>query len=483
MQYDQAYSFLMQKLEGELSPDYTYHNAHHTRSVIDVSEKLARAEAIDDYNTEILKTAALFHDAGFLRDHKNHEEISCDIAKEYLPNFCFNEAEISQACRLIKATKLPQAPGNIFEEIICDADLHYLGTDRYFAISENLFSEYLKQGVVKNRSDWRVKQIQFFKSHRYFTGTANREYGPKKQENLRLLKREDIAIKKEHGFAATIQDSMIMIIGVIIAGFALKGFLVPNKFFDGGITGISLLIHELYKINLAYVILICNLPFIIASFFSVSRRFALRTFTCVLLLALCLRWMPYPMITSDKLLISVFGGIFLGIGMGLTMRIGCALDGIEVLAVYTWKRTSFTITEIILAINIIIFGFAAMQFGMETALYSVLTYLAATKTIDYVVEGIEAYTGVTIISGSSELIKHRLVNEMGKAITVYKGERGFLPGKFEISSECDIIFTVVTRLELRRLKNVVYESDPKAFVFASTIKEASGGILKRRHVH
>ena len=483
MQYEQAYSFLMEKMEHELSPDYTYHNAHHTKTVIDVSEKLARAEDVDAYNTEILKTAALFHDSGFLQHHTNHEEISCTIAKEYLPNFCYSDTEISQACRLIKATKLPQAPGNIVEEIICDADLHYLGTDRYFAVSENLFHEYLKQGVVKNRGDWRMKQIQFFRSHRYFTKTAIQEYGAKKQENLRLLKREDIAIKKEHGILATIQDVMIMVIGVVIAGFALKGFLVPNKFFDGGITGVSLLLHEVYKIDLAYVILLCNLPFIIVSYFSVSRRFALKTFGCVLLLALCLRWMPYPMITSDKLLISVFGGIFLGIGMGLTMRIGCALDGIEVLAVYTWKRTSFTITEIILATNIIIFGFAAIRFGTETALYSVLTYLAATKTIDYVVEGIEAYTGVTIISGNSELIKHRLVNEMGKAITVYKGERGFLPGKFEVSNDCDIIFTVVTRLELRRLKNLVYESDPKAFVFASTIKEASGGILKRRHVH
>lgn len=483
MQYEQAYSFLMQKLEDELSPDYTYHNAHHTKSVIDVSEKLARAEEVDPYNTELLKTAALFHDAGFLRDYKNHEEISCDIAREYLPNFCYSEAEINHACRVIKATRLPQAPGSIIEEIICDADLHYLGTDRYFAISENLFHEYIKQGIVKNRADWRMKQIQFFKSHRYFTKTANREYEFKKQENLRLLKREDIAIKKEHGWGTTFQDVLIMIIGVVIAGFALKGFLVPNKFFDGGVTGISLLIHEVYHANLAYVILVSNLPFVVVSFFSVSRRFALRTFACILLLAVCLRWMPYPIVTSDKLLISVFGGIFLGIGMGLTMRIGCALDGIEVLAVYTWRRTSFTITEIILAINIIIFGFAAINFGMETALYSVLTYLAATKTIDYVVEGIEAYTGVTIISGNSELIKHRLVNEMGRAITVYKGERGFLPGKFEISNDCDIIFTVVTRLELRRLKNVVYESDPKAFVFASTIKEASGGILKRRHVH
>jgi uncharacterized membrane-anchored protein YitT (DUF2179 family) len=382
------------------------------------------------------------------------------------------------------ATKLPQAPSNIKESIICDADLHYLGTDQYFAISESLFNEYRKLEIIKNRSDWRRKQIQFFSSHRYFTNAAINEYAKKKEENLRLLKKEDIAIQKDHGLIATIQDIFLMVIGVVIAGFALKGFLVPNKFFDGGITGVSLLIHELNPgFNLGYIILICNLPFIITSYFSVSLRFALKTFLCVFLLALCLLWIPYPVITTDKLLISIFGGIFLGLGMGLTMRIGCALDGIEVLALYTLKRTSFTITEIIMAINILIFGIAAFKFSVETALYSILTYLAATKTIDYVVEGIEAYTGVTIISGNSELIKQRLVNELGRSITIYKGERGYLPGKFEISSDCDIIFTVITRLELRKLKNLVYEADPKAFVFANTIKEASGGILKRRHVH
>jgi len=483
MQYEQAYSFLMQKLDQELSIDYTYHNIQHTKSVIEVSQKLAQAENIGTYNTEIVRTAALFHDTGFLEDYRNHEEISCRIAKEYLPNFCYSEEEISQACRLIMATRLPQAPNSILEEIICDADLHYLGTDQYFAVSENLFREYLKSGIIKNRAEWRKKQIQFFSSHRYFTNAAIRQYGSKKQENLRLLKREDIAIQKDHSLAATVQDIFLMMVGVIIAGFALKGFLVPNNFYDGGITGVSLLIHELYHFKLGYVILICNLPFILVSYFSVSLRFAIKTFLCIFLLALCLLWIPYPIITSDKLLISIFGGIFLGVGIGLTMRVGCALDGIEVLALYTLKRTSFTITEIIMAINIIIFSIAAFKFGIETALYSVLTYLAATKTIDYVVEGIEAYTGVTIISGNSELIKHRLVNELGRSITIYKGERGYLPGKFEISNDCDIIFTVITRLELRKLKNLVYEADPKAFVFANTIKEASGGIIKRRHVH
>jgi uncharacterized membrane-anchored protein YitT (DUF2179 family) len=112
-----------------------------------------------------------------------------------------------------------------------------------------------------------------------------------------------------------------------------------------------------------------------------------------------------------------------------------------------------------------------------------LTYFTASKTIDYVVEGIEAYTGVTIISGKSEIIKSRLVNELGRGITVYKGERGFLPGKFEMYNDCDIIFTIITRLELRKLKNLVIEVDPNAFIFANTIKEASGGIIKRRHIH
>ena len=184
-----------------------------------------------------------------------------------------------------------------------------------------------------------------------------------------------------------------------------------------------------------------------------------------------------------SLIVAVFGGAFLGIGIGLVMRAGAALDGIEVLAFYTMKRTSFTITEIVLGINIIIFSVAALKFGIETSLYSVLTYFAATKTIDYVVEGLQAYTGMTIISSKSEEIKHQLVNNLGRGITVYKGERGFLPGKFDVIADCDIIYTVVTRLEMRKLKNLIYEIDSEAFVFANTIKEASDGIIKSRVKH
>jgi uncharacterized membrane-anchored protein YitT (DUF2179 family) len=280
-----------------------------------------------------------------------------------------------------------------------------------------------------------------------------------------------------------ILDFFSTIVGILFCGFALKGFLVPNQFFDGGVTGISLLLHELYHWNIGIVIVVVNIPFIIMGAFQVNKRFAVRTFLAVVGLALCLHFIPYPQITSDKLLVSIFGGVFMGLGVGLSIRGGCALDGIEVLALYTGKRISFTISEIILGINIIIFLIAAFKLGLPVALYSTLTYYTASRTINFVIEGIEEYTGVTIISAQSEKIKEQLVMVLGRGITVYKGERGFMKDSFDVSQPTDIVFTIVTRMELSRLKNMVEDIDPKAFVFTSIIKEAAGGILKRRARH
>jgi uncharacterized membrane-anchored protein YitT (DUF2179 family) len=288
----------------------------------------------------------------------------------------------------------------------------------------------------------------------------------------------------EHSLKTNVLDTIYTIAGILFCGFALKSFLVPNAFFDGGVTGISLLIHELYHFNIAYVIIIANIPFIIMGAFQVNKSFAIKTFAAIVGLALCLHFIPYPeKITSDKLLVSIFGGVFMGIGIGLAIRGGSALDGIEVLALYTGKRISFTISEIILGINIIIFLIAAVKLGLPTALYSILTYYTASRTINFVIEGLEEYTGVTIISGQNQLIKEMLVKQLGRGITVYKGERGFLKETFEVSHPVDIVFTVVTRLELRRLKTLVHEIDPKAFIFTSIIKEAAGGVLKRRARH
>jgi len=281
----------------------------------------------------------------------------------------------------------------------------------------------------------------------------------------------------------TLQDFIYIILGILFCGFAMKGFLVPNQFIDGGVTGVSLLLHELFHFNLGILIVLINIPFIIMGLFQVNKKFAWKTLATVIGLALVLQFLSYPVITHDKPLASIFGGFFLGIGIGLGMRAGCAIDGMEVLALYTLKKTGFTISEIILGMNAVIFLIAASHFGLEVALYAMLTYYVATRTTDYVVEGLEEFTGVTIISGKSDIIKQKLVLEMGRGITIYKGERGFLKDSFEVSQDCDIVFTVITRLEVRRLRNVVHELDPKAFIFTNTIKEASGGVLKRKSKH
>ncbi len=486
MKYEEVYSFLITKLERELPSWLTYHNAEHTNNVIAAATHLATTENISGNELVLLKTAALFHDAGFLENHNKHEELSCKLAKKYLPDYEYSENEIAIICEMIIATRLPQSPKTELAKYLCDADLFYLGTDKYDEYADKIFSEFKKTGQVRTKTEWQIKQADFLAAHSYFTNTAKQEREPQKQLVLKKIK---AAITANHRpthkltTAEIIQDALFMIVGVIIASFALKEFLVPNHFFDGGITGVSLLVHEVYDFNLAIVIIVFNLPLVIISYFSVGKSFAVKTFVSVLLLGLCLFLIPSYPLTSDKLLISIFGGVFLGIGIGLVMRAGAALDGIEVLALYTLKRTSFTITEIILGINILIFTIAALKFGVETAMYSILTYFAATRSIDYVVEGLQAYTGVTIISAESEAIKYELVNKLGRGITVYKGERGFLPGNFEVSADVDIIFTVITRLELRKLNNLVHDVDPKAFVFANTIKEASGGITKRRHKH
>ncbi len=478
------YNHVIAMLEKGLPHYLTYHDVNHTREVVAATEEFSKAESLSDDEHLLVWTAALFHDTGFLKGQQDHEEESCRIARRHLPEYAYNAEQVNEICDIIMATKAEAKPQNKLQEIICDADLYYLGTSAYAERCDKLYTELKHSMQLKNKKQWLHKQLNFLLTHKYYTKPAIEKLNDGKRKNIEdvhLANRKVVQPTGTVAFYNNLRDLIYVVLGVISAGFALKGLLVPNHFFDGGVTGISLLLHELYHWNLAYVIILANVPLIIAGYFVVSKKFAYKTFFAVVLLGLCLLFINHPPITSDKLLISIFGGAFLGLGAGLVMRAGCSIDGIEVLALFTLKRTSFTISEIILAINVMIFGVAAIYLSIETALYSILTYFTASRVIDYVVEGLEAYTGVTIISGESDIIKYRLVNELGKGITVYKGERGFLPGKFEISSECDIIFTVVTRLELRRLEKLVHETDPKAFVFASTIKEAHGGLVKHLH--
>lgn len=281
----------------------------------------------------------------------------------------------------------------------------------------------------------------------------------------------------KHGPLFTLSDIIYLVLGVIFASFALKSFLVPNHFLDGGVTGISLLLHEVYHWNLGIILLVLNIPFIVLAYFQIGKHFAIRSFLTILLIIITIYVIPFPELTHDKLLVAMFGGFFMGIGIGLAMRGGGTFDGMEVLALLTFKKSSFSITEIILGMNGVIFIIAAFL-KVETALYAIMTYLVASQITKYVIEGIEAYTGVTIVSGNSEEIKKALVLTMNRGITVYKGERGFMKESFEQSAEADIIFTIVTRLEVRKLQNIVRAIDPKAFIFTQTVREPQGGIVK-----
>ncbi|MFO7822787.1 MAG: YitT family protein [Cyclobacterium sp.] len=269
--------------------------------------------------------------------------------------------------------------------------------------------------------------------------------------------------------------------GVGFAVIALRGFMIPNHFLDGGVTGISILVEEIFHINISLLLILFNIPFLIMGYRKIGKTFAIQAAFAVLLLALLMQVVSIPTVTNDKVLIAVFGGIFIGLGIGLVIRGGGVIDGLEVIAHYTKEKSGFSTSEIILTFNSFLFLGAAYEFGIETAMYSILVYYTAMKTSDYVVDGFEEYTSLTIISREHEKIKSLIVNEYDKAITVYKGERGYLPGKFDIKYDCDIVMTIVTRLEIHRIKESVYELDDRAFFFVGHIKEVRGGIVKEKN--
>jgi uncharacterized membrane-anchored protein YitT (DUF2179 family) len=282
----------------------------------------------------------------------------------------------------------------------------------------------------------------------------------------------------------SIKSILYILVGTGLAVLAMKGFMIPNRFLDGGVTGISILLHEIFHINISILVIILNLVFVYLGYRNIGKTFAVQTSIAVLILSAGLLLVNIHPITTDKLLIAIFGGILMGSGVGLVIRGGGVIDGAEVIAVFTRRKTGFSNSEIIMLINCVIFAVAALQFGIETAMYSIITYFTATRATNYVVDGIEEYTAMNIVSAQQEEIKNLLVNELGKGITVYKGERGYLPDSFDIKKDCEIIVTIVTRLEIKQIQDAVMKIDPKAFVYVQSIKEASGGILKAKaHAH
>ena len=279
-------------------------------------------------------------------------------------------------------------------------------------------------------------------------------------------------------------DIIYLIVGVLFAGFGLKSFLLPNNFLDGGVTGISLLVSEITGIELSFLIFCINIPFVFLGKKHISKEFALKTISAIAFLSLLLMLFPYPVMTSDKLLVSFFGGFFVGIGVGLAIRGGAVLDGTEVLALFINNRFGISVGDFILFLNIIIFSFAAALFGIETALYGILTYLAASKAVDFVIQGIEEYVSLTIISSKSEVVRRLLVQKLGNGVTIYKGKRGLVSQHLHTTDhEIDIIVTVVTRLEVNRVINEITVVDPSAFIIQNNVSDVTGGLMKIRKPH
>jgi uncharacterized membrane-anchored protein YitT (DUF2179 family) len=275
-----------------------------------------------------------------------------------------------------------------------------------------------------------------------------------------------------------IKEYIFIIIGVFSAGFGLNGFLLPNRFIDGGATGISLLLQNITSIDLSYLLVMVNIPFIILASRTFNMKFAIKSIVAIAFLALVVHYVEYPTITDDKLLIAVFGGFFLGLGIGMAMRGGSVIDGTEVLAIYLTRKLSITIGDILLLINILIFSFGAYILSVETALYAILTYLAAAKTVDFVVDGVEEYVGVTIISENHENIRIMLIEKLQRACTIYAGKGGY--GKRGKSYDKDIIYTVVTRLELAKLHTEIDKIDKNAFIIMGLVKDLKGGMIKKK---
>src|SRR5690349_3074827 len=281
------------------------------------------------------------------------------------------------------------------------------------------------------------------------------------------------------GMAQAIKSAVFIIIGIFSAAFGLKSFLLPNGFIDGGATGISLLLSRIFNIPLPWIIVVINIPFILLGYRQIGNVFTIRTLLGIIGLALCLAVVDYPAVTNDKVLVAVFGGFFLGAGIGFAIRGGGVLDGTEVLAIFISRKTGSTIGDIILVINILIFTTAVYFLKLETALYSMLTYLSASKTVDFLIEGIEEYMGVTIISIKNDEIPQMIADKIGRGVTVYKGIGGF-GKKGHVNHEMDIVFTVVTRLEISRLRSEIEKIDDDAFVVMHSIKDTKGGMIKKR---
>jgi len=298
----------------------------------------------------------------------------------------------------------------------------------------------------------------------------------------RLLNIQNAEWVKQVTIWRQIKDSLFILIGVVMASIGLKGFLLPNGFFDGGAMGISLLLELLTPMNLSVLIILVNLPFIFLGARQISLTFAIKSTVAIFGLALLVHFIEFPTITADKLLIAVFGGFFLGSGIGFAIRGGAVIDGTEVLAISVSRKSSLTVGDFITVFNVFLFIVAAFFVNLETAMYSLLTYFSASKTVDFIINGVEEYLGVMIMSPLAEEIKSMISHDLGRGVTVLKSDGGY-GEKAKLLPDRKVLFCVITRLEVTRMLTEIDKIDPSAFVIQYPIKDTKGGMIKKRPLH
>jgi uncharacterized membrane-anchored protein YitT (DUF2179 family) len=265
-------------------------------------------------------------------------------------------------------------------------------------------------------------------------------------------------------------------IGIILTSLGLKAFLLPNGFLDGGVTGIAILVRTQVDINMSYLLVIFSIPFLILGYFTVSKRIVVNSIISILGVALFIHFENFQTITDDKLLISIFGGLLVGSGIGIAIRNGSVLDGSEILGVYLNDKFGFSIGKIVLVFNIILFSITAFVVSLEVALYSILTYIIAAKVTDTVIEGFEDFIGVTIVSKKYDLIKIAILEELGTGLTVYKGSSGF--GSQGETQNLDIIHSIINRIDIKKMYRLIKEIDPNAFIVEFDVNSVKGGVLR-----
>jgi uncharacterized membrane-anchored protein YitT (DUF2179 family) len=273
-----------------------------------------------------------------------------------------------------------------------------------------------------------------------------------------------------------ILNILLIALGIVSASMGLHGFLLSSNFIDGGVTGVSMLAAKLTGIPLSIWLPVANVPFLALGYRQIGFAFALRSAAAIAGLSVVLATVHFPDVTHDLVLTAVFGGLFIGAGIGLAVRGGAVLDGTEIAALLISKRSHLLkVGDVILVFNVILFVAAMSLLGVEEALYSILTYVAAARTLDFVIHGIEEFTAITIVSRASGEIGAHIMAHLGRGVTVYKG-RGGLSGEDQ-----EILLCVVTRLEIGRVQTIVRNLDPSAFVTTHALADVNGGMVKRRN--